>query len=122
MKTDSSIVYDGFAFGSKVWVANRADNAVVSGTVVGVKIRSDRYRTAEEDYTVNKAEYYDIDTDGSESGTLHSVYPNEIWPTENEALTRMLYCVNNELQDQMEDLNDLQQVKARIQVRLESVH
>lgn len=122
MKTNSSIVYDGFAFGSKVWVANLANNTVVSGTVVGVKLKNCGYRNAEGDYNVNKAEYYDVATDGSESCTLHSVYPNEIWPTENEALTRLLYLVNDDLQDQMENLNDLQQVKARIQVRLESAH
>ena len=121
MKTNSSIVYEGFAFGSKVWVVNLANNTVVSGTVVGVKLKNCGYRNAEGDYTVNKAEYYDITIDGSEVGTLHSIYPAEIWPTENEALTRLLYCINNELQDQMTDLDELQQVKARINIRLETL-
>lgn len=122
MKTNASIVYEGFAFGSKVWVVNLANNTVVSGAVVGVKLKNCGYWNAEGAYTVNKAECYDIATDDSESGILYSVYPNEIWPTENEALTRLLYVINEDLQNQMEALNDLQQVKARIQVRLEKVH
>lgn len=38
-----------------------------------------------------------------------------------EALTRLLYITNNDLRDQIEDLDELQQVKARINVRLEAL-
>lgn len=121
METEPIVKYSGYAIGEKVWVANIAGNNVAHGTVIGVKIKNCGYRNAEGDYTVNKAEYYDITIDGSEVGTLHSIYPAEIWPTENEALTRLLYCINNELQDQMTDLDELQQVKARINIRLETL-
>ena len=121
MKTESIVKYSGYAIGAQVWVANPSNNNVVHGKVIGVKIKNCGYRNAEGDYTVNKAEYYDVSTDGTETGTLHSVYPQEIWNTEVEALTRLLYITNNDLRDQIEDLDELQQVKARINVRLETL-
>ena len=59
--------------------------------------------------------------DDTETGILHSVYPSEVWTLEAEALTRLLYIVNNDLRDQMEDLDELQQTKARINIRLETL-
>lgn len=121
METESIVKYSGYAIGAQVWVANPSNNNVVHGKVVGVKLKNCGYRNAEGDYTVNKAEYYDVSADGTEAGTLHSVYPQEIWNTEIEALTRLLYITNNDLRDQIEDLDELQQVKARINVRLEAL-
>ena len=121
METEPLVKYSGYAIGMHVWVTNPSNNNVVYGRIVSVKIKNCGYRNAEGDYTVNKAEYYDVAVDDTETGILHSVYPSEVWTLEAEALTRLLYSVNNDLRDQMGDLDELQQTKARINIRLETL-